>query len=94
MKRKNKLTERKPIRLYILKHKLWTVLFFLYIVGYFVAILTLHSLGLNGFNIPKEVLFHVAMIPVYTIAFPMIYLGVHISKNDMEIDKENNKKQH
>ncbi|TCG10554.1 hypothetical protein [Mycoplasma todarodis] len=75
--RNKKKCERQEIKLFIPKKKIWTILFFIYIVGYFIGLITIGTLYLSEIYIPKQLLFQYTMIPVYSTGIPLSYLGVY-----------------
>ena len=82
--KKEKRNNRKEIKLYVLKSKLWTALFFIYIAGYLIGLITIGTLYQADVYIPKQLLFQYSMIPVYSMAWPMSYLGIYNYKKYKE----------
>ncbi len=76
MKQQTKST-RKEIKFWIPKNKIWTILFFIYIAGYFIGLITIGTLYLAGIHIPKQLLFQYTMIPIYSLSIPFGYLGLY-----------------
>ncbi|CAM9111968.1 hypothetical protein [Mycoplasma todarodis] len=75
--RQKKKCERKEIKFFIPKKKIWTILFFIYIVGYFIGLITIGTLYLSDIHIPKQLLFQYSMIPVYSSGIVFSYLGIY-----------------
>ncbi len=69
--------KRKEIKLYIPKKKIWTILFFIYVIGYFIGLITIGTLYLSDIYIPKQLLFQYVMIPVYSSSIVFSYLGLY-----------------
>ncbi|NQZ28781.1 MAG: hypothetical protein HRT98_00115 [Mycoplasmatales bacterium] len=86
--RKKIKCERKEIKLFIPKKKIWTVLFFIYIVSYFIGLITIGTLYLSEIHIPKQLLFQYSMIPVYSSGIVFSYLGIYsYKKREINQDK-------
>ena len=75
--KKEKTNNRKEIKLYVLKSRLWTALFFIYIAGYLIGLITIGTLYQADVHIPKQLLFQYSMIPVYSMSWPLFYLGIY-----------------
>ncbi len=82
--RNNNKHERKEIKLYIPKKKIWTILFFIYVIGYFIGLITIGTLYLSDIYIPKQLLFQYVMIPVYSSSIVFSYLGLYSYKKRKE----------
>ena len=74
---KKQNSKRKEIKFFIPQRKIWTILFFAYIVGYFIGLITIGTLYLSGIYIPKQLLFQYSMIPVYSLSIVFSYLGLY-----------------
>ncbi len=92
MKQKQKYN-KKEIRFFIPRKKIWTILFLIYIIGYFVGLIIIGTLYLTDIYIPKQLLFQYSMFPIYSLGIPLSYLGIYGYKThkDKAMNQSNKK---